>query len=393
MKPLTRRSLLRQSILASGALLAGGGKFALGWPFPQSARDAFRGGQRLSVIDFSEELPIDMGTKQGSELDGRLYTDLSTLTSEAPIMPARDFYLRTCASNLLKSDANWTIRLGGLVRQPVAIEFEKLKRMEKPAGVHLMECAGNTREFHFGLMSAAEWSGVPLSEVLQLAQAEPRAARVLVSGFDQYQARSTSSIPGASWIFTTEELASSGAFLATQMNGEPLTRDHGAPVRLLVPGWYGCACIKWVDQIDWVENDADGTSQMQEYSARTGQNGVPKNAMDYLPAIIEPAATPIRIERWLVDGKIKFRIVGILWGGTRPVQALEIRFNPEEDYVPVDDLRQTGNNTWSFWTYAWTPKSAGTYLIRLRVKDAGVLTKRLDSGYYLRSVDLGEGDL
>ncbi|MGH9707795.1 MAG: molybdopterin-dependent oxidoreductase, partial [Candidatus Acidiferrales bacterium] len=344
-------------------------------------------------IDFSEELPIDMGTKQGSELDGRLYTDLSTLTSEAPITPARDFYLRTCASNLLKSDADWTIRLGGLVRQPVAIEFEKLKRMEKPAGVHLMECAGNTREFHFGLMSAAEWSGVPLSEVLQLAQAEPRAARVLVSGFDQYQARSTSSMPGASWIFTTEELASSGAFLATQMNGEPLTRDHGAPVRLLVPGWYGCACIKWVDKISWVENNADATSQMQEYSARTGQNGVPKHAQDYLPAIIEPAATPIRIERWLVDGKIKLRIVGILWGGTRPVQALEIRFNPEDDYVSVDDLLQAGNNTWSFWTYAWTPKSAGTYLIRLRVKDAGVLTKRLDSGYYLRSVDLGEGDL
>ncbi len=305
MKPLTRRSLLRNSIFASGALLAGGGRLTWGRAFPQTARDAFRGGKRLSVIDFSEELPIDMGTKQGSELDGRLYTDLSTLASEVPITPTRDFYLRTCASNLLKSDANWTIRLGGLVRQPVAIEFEKLKRMEKPAGVHLMECAGNTREFHFGLMSAAEWSGVPLSEVLHLAQAQPRAARVLVSGFDQYQTQSTSSIPGASWIFTTEDLASSGAFLATQMNGQPLTRDHGAPLRLLVPGWYGCACIKWVNQIDLVDNDADATSQMQEYSARTGQAGVPQHAKDFFPAIIEPAATPIRIERWLVDGKIK----------------------------------------------------------------------------------------
>lgn len=256
-----------------------------------------------------------------------------------------------------------------------------------------MECAGNTREFHFGLMSAADWTGVPLSEILRLAQADPRAARVLVSGFDQYQARSTSSIPGASWIFTTEELAASGAFLATQMNGQPLTRDHGAPLRLLVPGWYGCACIKWVNEIALVDNDVEATSQMQEYSARTGQSGAPKFAKDYHPAIIEPAATPVRVERWLVDGKIKFRLVGILWGGTRPVQALEIRFNPEEDYVPVDELRQAGNNTWSFWTYAWTPKSAGTYLIRLRVKGAGMPTKRLDSGYYLRSVDLGEGDL
>lgn len=392
MKPLTRRGLLKSSMIASGALLAGGG-LAWGRPFRQAARDEFRGGQRLGVIDFSEELPIDMGTKQGSELDGRLYTDLSTLASEAPITPTRDFYLRTCASNLLKSDANWTIRLGGMVRQPMTLDFEKLKSMEKPAGVHLMECAGNTREFHFGLMSAADWTGVPLSEILRLAQADPRAARVLVSGFDQYQARSTSSIPGASWIFTTEELAASGAFLATQMNGQPLTRDHGAPLRLLVPGWYGCACIKWVNEIALVDNDVEATSQMQEYGARTGQSGAPKLAKDYHPAIIEPAATPVRVERWLVDGKIKFRLVGILWGGTRLVQALEIRFNPEEDYVPVDELRQAGNNTWSFWTYAWTPKSAGTYLIRLRVKGAGMPTKRLDSGYYLRSVDLGEGDL
>ena len=158
MKPLTRRSLLKSSMLASGVLLSGGGRLTWGLPSSQTAGDAFRGGKRLSVIDFSEELPIEMGTKQGSELDGRLYTDLSTLASEAPITPTQDFYLRTCASNLLKSDANWTIRVGGLVRQPVAIEFEKLKRMEKPAGVHLMECAGNTREFHFGLMSAAEWS-------------------------------------------------------------------------------------------------------------------------------------------------------------------------------------------------------------------------------------------
>jgi hypothetical protein len=214
-----------------------------------------------------------------------------------------------------------------------------------------------------------------------------------VSGFDQYQTQSTNSIPGASWIFTTEELTSSRAFLATQMNGEFLTRDHGAPVRLLVPGWYGCACIKWVNQIKLVDNNADATSQMQEYSARTQQVGVPQLAKDYLPAMIEPAATAIRVERWLVDGKIKFRIVGILWGGTRPVQALEIRFNPEDDYVPVDDLRQAGNATWSFWTHAWTPKTAGTYLIRLRVKDSGVPTKRLDSGYYLRSVELDEGDL
>ena len=113
-------------------------------------------------------------------------------------------------------------------------------------------------------------------------------------------------------------------------------------------------------------------------------------ARDYRPAIIDQAAMPIRVEKWLVRGNIKYRVVGILWGGSRLVKALEIRFNPEEDYVPVDDFSQTTNDPWGFWTHAWRPKTVGTYMIRLRVTDPIVETKRLDSGYYVRSVEVKE---
>jgi hypothetical protein len=99
---------------------------------------------------------------------------------------------------------------------------------------------------------------------------------------------------------------------------------------------------------------------------------------------------PIRVEKWLVDGKIKYRVAGILWGGSRLVKVLEIRFNPEEDYVRVDNFSQTTNDPWSFWSHAWTPKAVGTYMIRLRVADPVVETKRLDSGYYVRSVEVTE---
>jgi DMSO/TMAO reductase YedYZ molybdopterin-dependent catalytic subunit len=390
---LSRRGLLKSSAIAAGLLFAGGDPAAWAKHSPDEKNDPFLGGKKLGVIDFSEELPIEMGTTQGSELDGRLYTDLSTLTPEAPVTPTQSFYLRTGASNLLPEDGMWTFRLGGMVRQPVEITKERLKIMARPLGVHLMECAGNTRAFHFGMMSAADWTGVPVSELLNLIQAEPGATRVLVSGFDRYQAESATSIPGASWIFGMDELISSRAFLATQMNGAPLTRDHGAPVRLVVPGWYGCTCIKWVNEIALIGDDADATSQMQEYSARTQQTGTPQRAKDYRPAAIEYAATPIRIERWLVDGQIKFRVVGLLWGGSLPVKTLEIRFNPEEEYVPVDYMMPARDDSWSFWTRTWMPKVAGTYLIRLRVKDPVAPSKRLGSGYYLRSVEIDEGDL
>jgi hypothetical protein len=253
-----------------------------------------------------------------------------------------------------------------------------------------MECAGNNRTVHFGLLSAADWTGVPISEILGSAGIESEAHRILISGFDRYFAPSITSIPGASWIFTVSDLKSAKAFLATAMNGEPLSRDHGAPVRLLIPGWYGCACIKWVNEIALVDDNVDATSQMQEYAIRTNQPGVPILARDYKPAMIEQTAMPIRVEKWLVNGKTKYRVVGILWGGSKPVNVLEIRFSPSEEYSPVDSIIHGAAGSWSFWTHAWQPTRPGKYVIQLKVKDPAVPTPRLDEGHYVRSVEISE---
>jgi DMSO/TMAO reductase YedYZ molybdopterin-dependent catalytic subunit len=212
----------------------------------------------------------------------------------------------------------------------------------------------------------------------------------LISGFDRYPIPSTTSEPGASWIFTAEDLNSSKAFFATEMNGSWLAKDHGAPVRLVMPGWYGCTCIKWVNEITLVGEDAAVTSQMQEFAARTMQQGTPELARDYRPAVIEQAAMPVRVEKWLVDGKITYRVHGIAWGGSRTVSGLEIRFNEAENFFPVADFKQTTNDPWSFWTHAWTPKGPGIYPIQLRVKDNSVPARRLNAGYYVRSVEITE---
>jgi DMSO/TMAO reductase YedYZ molybdopterin-dependent catalytic subunit len=325
----------------------------------------------------------------GSELDGRLFSDLSKLTSENPVPPTEAFYVRTRASPLL-DDKGWPIRVGGLVDKPATLSIEDLKKNVRPTGRHLMECSGNARATRFGMLSVADWSGVPMSQLLEAWEAKPRTTHVMVSGFDSYSGASLTSVAGADWVFTREQMKASKAFLATEMNGQPLTKDHGAPVRLVVPGWYGCTCIKWVNAITFVDENAPATSQMEEFARRTHQQGVPELARDYRPATVDQSAMPIRVEKWLVDGKIKYRVAGILWGGSRLVKVLEIRFNPEEDYVWVDNFSQTTNDPWSFWSHAWTPKAVGTYMIHLRVADPVVETKRLDSGYYVRSVEVTE---
>jgi len=381
----SRRDWLRMSLMAGVTVVTG---FDRSWWPPVAFADAqapFHGGKKIGDVGFVGEFPFEMNAVIGTELDGRLYTDLSTLTTEHPITPTKDFYIRTCVSKLLEDNPRaWKMRFSGLAQEDLS--SARLTAMEKPMGVHLMECVGNQRACHFGLMSAASWTGVALSDILNPVRIGPRATHVLVSGFDRYQTESVSSIPGASWIFKLEELRARRAFLATRMNGEPLSRDHGAPVRLVVPGWYGCACIKWVNEIALVSDDAPATPQMKEYAERTGQQGIPDLARDYLPAAIEYAATPIRIERWSADGTFKYRVVGLLWGGSAPVKKLEIRFNPEEEYVPVDHLDPTGQDSWRLWTHAWVPRNEGTYLIQLRVKDPVVQAKRLDSGYHVRAV-------
>jgi DMSO/TMAO reductase YedYZ molybdopterin-dependent catalytic subunit len=341
------------------------------------------------VVPFTDEGQVPLETLVNEGWDGRLYTDLSRLEPGALITPNERFYVRTRYPDLLDADAPWSVAVDGLVDEEQTLPLEELLPLAAPRGVHLMECSGNSDGGSFGLMSAASWDGVAMSDVLALVAARPEATRVLVSGFDGHSVPSNNghSKPGASWIFTFDQLQ--GAFLATGMNGAPLPPDHGAPLRLLMPGWYGCTCIKWVDRITLVDDEAPATAQMQEFASRTHQDGVPARAADYRPANIEQAAMPIRVERWEVEGRSVLRIVGILWGGSVPTDALSIRVG-DGDWTPVDVCpRTTTNATWTLWSHAWHFASLGApreRSIRLRIDDASIPTRRLDADWYLRSI-------
>ena len=123
------------------------------------------------------------------------------------------------------------------------------------------------------------------------------------------------------------------------------------------------------------------TSQMREFASRTMQQGVPEMVKYYRSPFIEQAAMPIRVEKWLVDGKINYRVGWHrtadpgLWSG------LEIMFDSGEGFVLLDVFSITV--TPSSRTHRWTPIKPGIYFIQLRVKDASVPTRRLNAGYYI----------
>lgn len=324
----------------------------------------------------------------GSGLDARRFINLAVLEEDRLITPSGKFFIRTTAPRVRAE--GWRIDVGGGPRTE-ALSLPSLASQSRSLGAHVIECAGNSDPANFGLMSAARWEGVPLRELIDRVAPADRPWRVQVTGIDPGDGTSRSSVPGASWVFSPADLERTGAFLATAMNGGALTADNGAPVRLVVPGWYGCTCIKWVSRIDVVGDDAAATPQMIEFARRTHQNGQPRLAGEFTPPAIDLAACPVRVEQWSVDGRTTYRVVGIVWGGEKPTNRLSIRFRRDEPFAPVGDCPMPPSATmWSMWTHIWTPSAPGVYRIALRGDDPAIPSRRLDVFFYVREVRIDE---
>ena len=333
----------------------------------------------------------EFGVKYGGVgLDARLVTDLSILEPNRLITPNELAYIRTeIPAAAAAHQGPWTLDAAGLIAAPSVIKLDDLTSRSKAMGAHLFECSGNANPSNFGLMSVAEWEGIPLVDVVARLKPTKEATGVLVSGFDHIGQNSQRSIVGASWVFPLASLDQLGAFLATKMNGAPVPADHGKPVRLVIPGWYGCTWIKWVNEIRLVGPDEPATTQMVEFAGRTHQTEPHKLAAAYTPADIQAAATPVRVEKRRGPNGIEYRIVGIVWGGTKAVDRLQIRFRKDEPFVPFSVCPVPKTHTmWSLWEYRWQPNAPGTYDITLEVADQSVPQRRLKTGYYMRQVKI-----
>ena len=346
---------------------------------------ALAGGELLGTLPLVDADDPASGRRTGQGLDARRFTDLSAIAPAALVTPASAYYLRTGAPDGLAGAADWRIALDGRVEAPLGLTLADLGA-PVDRGTFVMECSGNDTRVGFALMSAGVWRGVPIAALLGRVRRTAAATQVLVEGYDRFASPSVTSTPGASWIFPAGALEAAGAFLGTHLEGEPIDRDHGAPVRLYVPGFYGCACIKWVTRIAWVGADQPATEHMREFAQRTLQAGVPGLAREFILPVIDQAAMVIRVERWRVAGRVRHRIVGILWGGERPTDRLALRAGRGAAFVPVPVEPMTTNATWSLWSMAWDPPSPGRYELACRIDDPRVRQRRLDAGWYARTV-------
>lgn len=347
-----------------------------------------REGEFLETVPFVEEGGSPIGTLIEGSHEGRLVFDLKNLTAEALVTPTEEFFIRTRYPDLLRHEGPWAIEVHGHVGSEQALLLDDLVEDVEPMGKQVLECSGNSKFREFGLLSCAEWAGVPMASVLERVGPTLRATALLVSGHDEHSDFKTKRVEGASWIFPLEELSKAGAYLATEMNGTPLTPDHGAPVRLVVPNWYGCSCIKWVNELKLVDDDEPSTAQMREFAGRTHQDGVPLLAREFRPATMDQSGMVIRVEKWRESDGLSYRVWGLLWGGEKTTDRFRIRFREDLPPVPIESCRQETNSAWTLWSHTWRPQAPGRYGIQVLVDDPEIRTRRLDRGFYTRFLDI-----
>jgi len=355
----------------------------------ETDRNRLEGGTFLRNIPFVDEGNLPLGTLYGQGLDARKNFDLSTLKENRLVAPKEHFFVRGGTADLPESSQPWRVNLqpGNKPAKPVTVD--EIIPESAPMGTCLIECSGNDLYSHFGLMGVAEWSGMPLTDILRKWNF-PADSLVKITGFDKYSSTSQHSVLGASWVFTFEQLEKSGAFLANKMNHTAIPAIHGKPIRLIIPGWYACTHFKWLTEIAVVPDSEPATSQMREFATRTHQFGDPELARDFIPVEIDFAAMPIRVEQWRVRGKLVYLVAGVAWGGKKAPKSLLIRFNSKTEYKPIESFHREPDQPWSLWSYVWEAPKPGKYRVRLRIGDRGIRAGRLDLGYYTRRVKITE---
>ena len=300
---------------------------------------------------------------------------------EAPITPVADFYVRTNLGVPVIDRSTWRLTVDGLVDHPVELSLSDLGAMPTTAFACTIECAGNNRTrlapitegepWGPGAISTAVFGGVPLDAVLDRVGLEPEAVEIRFEGADRGVPRGRTDEIAYERSLPLADARGRDVLLAMTMNDAPITDEHGAPVRLVVPGWYGMASVKWLRRIEALDHPLEAHYQTRQYryyvDEPVGTAGAPPvRTMRVNSMILSPGAGA-------VVGPGPHEVRGIAWSGDAPIVTVEVSIDAGEwqpaEILPsgLDDMDRYA---WRRWSFAWTGAPAGRHSIRSRATAA-----------------------
>jgi len=320
--------------------------------------------------------------------DGRIVRSEEPLNLEMPfettnnfITPTKSFYVRTHFP-IPKIDRDaWWLHVEGEVEKPFAINYEELIKLESLTFPVTLECAGNNRNFlepkvkgvqwRLGAVGNAEWTGVPLSVLLNRAQLKPDACEVILEGADGGLLAEAKSPPGEIQFARSIPLAkaSQNVLLAYKMNGNDLPPEHGFPLRAVVPGWYAVASVKWLQRIIVTSQPFTGYYQTLDYAywKRRGDTAElsPVAELQVKAEIARPS------QGETVPANSSVRIYGAAWANGNEIVRVEVSTDGGSTWKEATLLGESKPNAWRFWEFNWkTPTAPGKQTLIARATDS-----------------------
>lgn len=356
----------RRSII--GALLRGLGVAAL-WPSLRQASAAGAPGEEKGPLTVRVQRPFDAETP---------VSEFSSFLTPTHRLFVRSHFGPPPVE--MVTEPQWKLHVGGLVKESRDFSLKALRDLEAVTVTSILQCSGNGRAFHRpkvpgvqwerGAVANVQWRGARLRDVLTAVGVKATARHVQFLGADRPV---KTSVPLFKRSIPLDKALHPDTILAYEMNGRPLPLLHGAPLRVVTPGWMAESCIKWLTDIMVQENEAQGyymqTAYRMPITAIQSNSGLPGTTMAPVEAMVVKSLIVAPAEGANV-GPGPVTIQGVAWSGESPVKKVEVSLDRGKTWEAARLVGEDLPYAWRQWQLIWRPKTPGPVSLLCRATDA-----------------------
>lgn len=299
--------------------------------------------------------------------------------SKGIITPNGLFFSRSHGGVAHVDPNQYRLMIHGLVEKPIVLTLEQLKRYPSVSRTHFIECPANggqewrgpqfnSVQFAKGFMSCAEWTGVYIKTILEDLGLKPEAQWMLAEGSDNSEMGRTVPI----------DKVLDDAMIVWGQNGEALRPEQGYPVRLLLPGWEGNLCVKWLKRLEFASEPWYAKEETSKYTALKPTGKAVQHF--YANEVNSTVTSPSPEIPWtdLEDGQL-VEIEGLAWSGMGTITGVDISFDGGKSYTPAKLKGLVLPKSWTRWSFMHKYKKGERLLLTSRAMD--------DAGYIQPTVD------